>query len=68
MCRPCNAKCKCMAMCNNLHNNGGTCPKNVWRVRKRLMKAVLRKGRTTISTLTQTLLMKTNNDLLHFSA
>ena len=29
MCRPCNAKCKCKAMCNNPHNNGGTCPKCV---------------------------------------
>ena len=27
MCKPCTLKCKCKTLCNNPHNNGGTCPK-----------------------------------------
>ena len=27
MCKPCTVKCNCKALCNNPHNNGGTCPK-----------------------------------------
>ena len=27
MCKPCSIKCKCKTLCNNPHNNGGTCSK-----------------------------------------